>query len=104
MVGVLSKYRNMASALFVATALAVGTAWVSAVPAQAEYESYGCTECASQNGNEVYVPQAMKAFGEVLFGAKGVCAAVYENIGGVNTKNSLAAQQQEQRLQRLQGS
>lgn len=87
MVGTLLKYSN---ALLVATALAVGVAAVSAVPARAEFESYGCTECASQNGNEVLAKEAMKAYGEVLFGAKGVCAAVYENIGGGKYKEYLS--------------
>jgi hypothetical protein len=32
----------------------------------------------------------MKAYGEVLFGAKGVCAAVYENIGGGKYKEFLS--------------
>lgn len=89
MVGVLSRYRNMASVLLVAMAMAVVAASVSAVPARAEFSIYSCKSCSTENGPEVYVPEAMKSIGRVE-GAKGVCSAVWENLGGGKWKEYLA--------------
>jgi hypothetical protein len=88
-VGVLSRYRGVVSALLVATVLAIGAAWVAAVPAHAEFREYSCKSCASANGPEVFVSESMKSIGRVE-GATGVCAAAWEYLGGGNWKEFLA--------------
>jgi hypothetical protein len=81
-VDVSSRYRDLARALLVTTVLAVGLASVAAAPADAEgFEVYSCKSCSNANGAEVYAPTAMNAIGRVE-GATGVCAAVWQRLGG----------------------
>lgn len=85
MVAVSSRRPNTVRALLPTLVLTIIVACVVSAPAQAYQQLYGCSSCASVNGAEfntsVEGGYGMRNAGGNESG-KGLCSAVWENLGG----------------------
>lgn len=94
MTSIYPKYKNILGMLLIAVTLSgLSVLGIAASPAQAYQKFYSCTSCSAENGPEFETSAeggiGMTASGWNLSG-KGVCAAIWENLGGGKWKEESA--------------